>query len=969
MALSVQLLRPDDLVHLTIEGHNLRLDTSDPATPHLVHEDAARDAFLVAVFPPQSFAEQALVEVDPPGRPEDATGAGNYAARLSGPTRLAFRVPPGMSIPFSIEGLLDWSKLEPSLTPVGSVVGQPGFLRAPAIVEPSLTQTAIELPYRVFLSPGPKAQWRHAPAPKAGSRRTALWHTRLVALSNEGNPLELNADRSTQVRAVYSPDYEPDKPPRFDEPNEPRVLMSLKPYDRHWLVALTSSFPRFNLRRSRDVGKAAETRKLALSSLGGFLDAYGQWPDGFTGISFLSWKHVAALGRDAYVRVAYRGRLLPLMNRATLIKITERRFEPSAADGSPVAYLRQYMRILIDEKEVRYEGQPFVHDGREMPLARVRINVDATPKIENPDADASTVRFITGTSSFEVKLGSEFWPFPCTSFDRAGNAVDFPIGMIFVPEDDIPSRVQIVADHYRGLPKNRTAAPTNNARVKLADFGSSSETTVFVATSFQFDVDVGPGGAGFLPRMAGIDVRVPSLELLTGSPKPASIQFTKSYLDNGLDPEAGLFAEIAGGVSLPAPFSADQAGGIVRPDLSVRGFSRNFGPIAGDLTKITAGKFDPASAFGSLDAKLFGALPIKDILGTSSLAESYPRVTTGPDPDFPGGVLTHLHWETPTKAHGIGAVQFTPGPSTLLSIDASVRKRLSGVGGAPPSDETTIVGVLNAFTVELMEVVLIGFAEFRFSSGTGRSAEVVVKLADVDPIQFKGALGFVAKLTEIIPPGIFGQSGPRIVLRPDAIEVGFSLPLPPAAIGIFSIRNIAISTALTLPFLSGRPSLAFAFATREKPFCLAVLILGGGGFVRIELDTEGIRGVEVMFEFGGVVALDVGVASGAVQIMAGIYIGIKGEASELTGYVRVSGEVTALLIVSVSIEFMLSLSFIPATKTARGVARVTISVRIAFISKSLTFSVERSFSGGSRHLSIAEAMSPADWADYAGAFA
>jgi hypothetical protein len=150
---------------------------------------------------------------------------------------------------------------------------------------------------------------------------------------------------------------------------------------------------------------------------------------------------------------------------------------------------------------------------------------------------------------------------------------------------------------------------------------------------------------------------------------------------------------------------------------------------------------------------------------------------------------------------------------------------------------------------------------------------------------------------------------------------------------------------------------------------VAVLILGGGGFVRIELDTEGVRCVEVMIEFGGVVALDVGVASGAVQIMAGIYIGIKGDASELTGYVRVGGEVTVLAIISISIEFMLSLSYLPVPKVARGVARVSVSVRIAFVSKSVSFSVERSFSAGSKHLSIADAMTPGDWAVYTGAFA
>jgi len=125
----------------------------------------------------------------------------------------------------------------------------------------------------------------------------------------------------------------------------------------------------------------------------------------------------------------------------------------------------------------------------------------------------------------------------------------------------------------------------------------------------------------------------------------------------------------------------------------------------------------------------------------------------------------------------------------------------------------------------------------------------------------------------------------------------------------------------------------------------------------------------VMLEFGGMFALDVGVASGSVHILAGIYIGLKGEASELTGYVRVGGEVTVLAIVSVSVEFNLSLSYYIGSKVAKGVATVTLSIRIAFVSKSVSFSVERSFSAGSRHLSIGESVQADDWAAYASAFA
>ncbi|MCB4771562.1 hypothetical protein LGR54_23405 [Ancylobacter sp. Lp-2] len=362
-------------------------------------------------------------------------------------------------------------------------------------------------------------------------------------------------------------------------------------------------------------------------------------------------------------------------------------------------------------------------------------------------------------------------------------------------------------------------------------------------------------------------------------------------------------------------------------------------------------------------------MPVKDLLGSTLLADAAPKIVTLLEPEGgpPTRSVTRMQWDAPTRDVDLGVVEFKPGgAATRLKTEVVVTKRLDDPTTGPT---LTISGRLDEFSVTLLNVVRVNFNRFSFGSASGQSPSVDVALDEAAPFEFLGALKFVQSLSEIIPPGIFGANGPRITLQPTSIEVGFALPLPPAAFGVFSIRNIAIGTSLVLPFLTGRPSLAFSFASREKPFQLSVLILGGGGFARVELDTEGIRSVEVMFEFGGMFSLDVGVASGSVHILAGIYIGLKGTDSELTGYVRVGGEVTILAIVSISIEFMLSLSYYPAQRVAKGVAKVTVSVRVAFISKSVSFSVERSFEAGSRHLSIAEAMGAGDWADYAEAFA
>ena len=75
---SVSLVRPDDLLVLTVEGVNLTLGAGNDG-PALVRMDPASEAYLVVVFPPQSFAERAYLEDtsegnEPPELPRSRPG-------------------------------------------------------------------------------------------------------------------------------------------------------------------------------------------------------------------------------------------------------------------------------------------------------------------------------------------------------------------------------------------------------------------------------------------------------------------------------------------------------------------------------------------------------------------------------------------------------------------------------------------------------------------------------------------------------------------------------------------------------------------------------------------------------------------------------------------------------------------------------------------------------------------------------
>ena len=96
------------------------------------------------------------------------------------------------------------------------------------------------------------------------------------------------------------------------------------------------------------------------------------------------------------------------------------------------------------------------------------------------------------------------------------------------------------------------------------------------------------------------------------------------------------------------------------------------------------------------------------------------------------------------------------------------------------------------------------------------------------------------------------------------------------AIGVFSLTNLSLNADTRIRFLGKAVTVGFSFCTRERPFTLAVAFLGGGGFFGIRLSPQGLEVLEMSLEFGAIVALDFGVASGSVSAMAGIYIRLEG---------------------------------------------------------------------------------------------
>jgi hypothetical protein len=275
----------------------------------------------------------------------------------------------------------------------GSDVPQP-------IEAPAETETAIELPYRLVISPSADATWRHRRAPFTVRGRTELWHTRLVLIGGADGG-ELSELQKAPLRAIWSPDFRPSTSGGW----VPDLgLTAMTGDDRRQIVILTSAFngwassasagfwtKPFRPPEQTYVPQPFQAELLMMSALGGWLRTRGDWipphaeqprasgpslheilsvlrvelspppPHGNTErvhdlelaagarstanpeqLDLSEWVHVAAQGRDHYVRIVYDGRLLPFGQPASLVKVTERKFEE--VDGGWVgAYLMQHV--------------------------------------------------------------------------------------------------------------------------------------------------------------------------------------------------------------------------------------------------------------------------------------------------------------------------------------------------------------------------------------------------------------------------------------------------------------------------------------------------------------------------------------------------------------------------------------------------------------------------------------------------
>ena len=957
---SLLAVRPDDGLFVSLSFTNLDVKTSLGKPPQLALHNPAVDGLVTIGFTPQSVFEQTTFDNRPPGTtPPVPAPTQPVPALVSGPSRIVLRVPAGTEpFAYDLPTLLDLARFSPAVSPAADGVGQPAA--------PGAGQTAIEAPFRLILSPPSTAVFAAVKSPVTRHGRTELWHARAVPRNADGTPVQTPAQ--LPVRAIWTKDNESDDLPAWAKVDGNVTLL---PDERKKIVQKSTT------------EAPAQASLLLVSPLGASLDVEAHWDTGLIG-----WKHQSWVGRDTYVRIEDAGYLFPFGFPAERVKITKR----IISDGE--AFLQSQQFIVIRRSFVDYPQDAAVqnHAGRGQPFTRAETSTLVSPPLFAPinSGDFVTIR---GEGGQQTKLS-----YKLTLTTKEGKTVTAELPLIFVL-DTVATKdaIKPFVDAYQNVPAEFRTLQLRGQKVAYvppAPPADHSLPTTALELGAEVAVKDRDKEQAAFPVLRSADVHVEELDAVSGpQPSVARLSYEDTiYLKDGFGGTTNtgeVWAKLAaappaGLQDVPEQalrFAMSQAtgGGLAAPQFAVDALSRVHGTIT-DLKKIATNHFDPKAYFKSEAIKLLGSIPLSSVLQLDDLSlpvlptdENIPKIKTNRMGDTVETVIT---WSAKLKQFPDGAgnlFTFVPAetdPDRRLRIEVRLTASRDG------STSSVVRGEMHNASLVFLDMIRQPIDRLIFESHNGAKPSIELKLGLPE---FLGDLQFLGRLREFLPalPG-----GVKIDQTPGGIKAGMTLAVPSVPLGVVLVQNLSVGVLLDLPFTGAPATLAFSFGTREHPFRVTVMALGGGGFLTIGLSTAGgPPAIEGSLEFGAAVALDFGVASGSVSIMAGIYIayGPKPDAKGLpgpstvviTGYIRAMGELSVLGLIHVSVEFYLGLTFFKEGKSeGRVQGEATLKLRVEVFLFSTTVSVTmRKEIGSGVDPSFGDQISAADWSGYCAAYA
>jgi hypothetical protein len=357
---------------------------------------------------------------------------------------------------------------------------------------------------------------------------------------------------------------------------------------------------------------------------------------------------------------------------------------------------------------------------------------------------------------------------------------------------------------------------------------------------------------------------------------------------------------------------------------------------------------------------------LQDVLAAADLVEDLYRFLNGFDPSSVQARF-HFEWRPELKSWP------DPGPTILQVEKDSLLLAVDGRASGKGQMGVDVLAEIRDFELHLVgsePLVRIAFDHLSFKAGSSGKPEVDVV---IQKNEFVGILAFIETIKDLIPFDGFSDP-PFFEVDSQGLKAGFTLALPSLSIGVFTLANLSLGADVQVPFLGKTTSVGFNFCTRERPFTLAVVFLGGGGWFGLRIGPDKLQELELGLEAGAVLAIDLGVASGSISAMIGIYMRLEGDKGSLTGYFRLRGEVDVLGLISAAIELYLSLTYEFDTGKMTGQATITVEVKVLVFSGSVQIHAERKFAGANGDPSFLQVMGAESgtskaWSEYCLGFA
>jgi len=787
------------------------------------------------------------------------------------------------------------------------------------------------VPARVGLSPR-SAHWSLPPRPHTVAAGTDLWRARLDSTTDGGQ---------VSGQLVISEVHDSDVPAWQVLPTGADLrqrLGGVMTATRFDLSALGAS-----VRMRGPV--AFDPAIVDPASVSGFLDSY---------------EHQIDFGRDSHVKVVSHGHLSS-GHPATLVSVANRVFvagpAPITPDGRPQesnAGLSISRMIVVDDPVLSVErvSEAYGALDRDMPFRTLTLLTTQVGGLTS----------VPDTGAFWVRRAGGDVPFAMQGTDWAGAVTNFSLPLIFIPNGAFDAD-QFVSIFDASNPARHQASLAAST-VTLADAGGRPDAHASVVVDFaRFSITpVDPGlfghvtAAPVLPFVGSVGVVLEAVTQFTGQRRTIEATWHDTYRAVGLDRASNaLGAYLRLPTEIPLSMDTQRVGGLAKPDMVLGAVTAVKGAVPAGFELGSAP--DAATILARFaGAKILGVIDLTAVIGVSDLLPPELHTTATPEQ-----VEVRYHWKAPIRAEQTTLLK-PDGPSPSITLDGVTTRRI-----ADGQTTAKVEGTLQQVALDFAGVVKLHFDTLRFTAIPGRQPEIVPSGMT---LEFSNELAFLNDLRAALASAGLAK-GASVDVRTDRITAGFSAALPSLSCGVFMVTNLAVSSQLTIPF-DGRPvEFRFSLAERFSPFGLSYSMFTGGGFFALALDSHGITRVEAALEFGGSLSLDIVVAKGSVFVMAGIYFvyDAVSDAVRISGYLRAGGQLNVLGIVTVSASFYMQLSYDLQTKRVVGRATLTIGIKVLFISKSVTLSVERSFVASALDPAFTDCFELEDWEEYCRAFA